>query len=196
MKVLHPAFVTSILILVLSTVVLSQAKKYDMKSGIIRFETTTQMMGMEIKRKSVLYFDDYGMKECKETYEGDKLKESFFSDGKNLHTVIFDQKTVWKRGPAFHGTEYRFDWSEISGKDKKAGKAKQLGKVTVAGKECESYELTDRGTTTRFAGWGHLCLLTDLTTKDMHTVTKAVTLEETATVPAEKFAVPSGFKME
>jgi hypothetical protein len=174
----------------------AQAKKYDIKSGIITFETTMKIMGMAVTNKSVVYFDEYGTKECKETYSDGTLKESFFSDGKNLYKVSHDQKTAWKTGPALRGTEFRFDWNEISEKDKKAGKAKQLGKITVAGKECESFEYKDRGSTTTYAGWSHICLLTDLTSKDMNSIAKAVRIEENARVPAEKFSVPAGYTVK
>jgi len=174
----------------------AQPKKYDIKSGIITFETTMKMGSMSIVTKSIVYFDDYGTKECKETYKGDALKESFFSDGKNLYGVYFADKMATKRGVAYRGTEFRFNWNEISDKDKKSGKAKQLAGLTVAGKPCESFEYSDRGTTTKYAGWGNICLLTDLTSKNMTSVTKAVKLEENAKVSGDKFAVPAGFALK
>jgi hypothetical protein len=50
----------------------SPYKKYDIKSGIITFETTMEMAGMNIKTKTILYFDDYGIKECQEEYKTDE----------------------------------------------------------------------------------------------------------------------------
>jgi hypothetical protein len=174
----------------------AQTKKYDIKSGIVTFETTMKMSGITITTKSIVYFDDYGMKECKETYEEDALKESFFSDGKNLYKVIFGNKTAYKVGVPYRGTEMRFDWNDLSSKDIKAGKAKQLPGMTVAGKKCESYEYADAGTTTKYAGWSRICLLMDLTSKGMSSVTKAVKVEENAKVSAEKFKIPAGFTMK
>lgn len=174
----------------------TQTKKYDIKSGIITFETTIKMMGMTITTKSVVYFDEYGMKECKESYKDGKLEDSFFSDGKSRYKVVHNQKKVYKAGTAYRGTEFRFDWNEISDKDKKAGKAKQLPNMTVAGKTCQSYEYSDGGTTTKFAGWSGICLLTETKTKDMSTLTRAVKIEENAKVSAEKFALPLGYAVE
>ena len=174
----------------------AQTKKYDIKSGIITFETTMKMGSMSIVTKSIVYFDDYGTKECRETYEGDALKESFFSDGKNLYEVYFANKMATKRGAAYRGTEFRFNWNDISDKDKKSGKAKQLPGVTVAGKKCEAFEYSDGGTTTKYAGWGNICLMIDLTSKNMSSVTKAVKLEENAKVPGDKFVVPAGFELK
>jgi hypothetical protein len=174
----------------------AQTKKYDIKSGIVTFETTMKVGTMSIVSKSIVYFDDYGMKECKETYKDDALKESFFSDGKNLYAVHFAEKTAYKRGVASRGTEFRFNWNEISDKDKKSGKAKQLPGLTIAGKKCESFEYSDGGTTTKYAGWSNICLMIDLTSKSVSSLTKAVKLEENAKVPSDKFVVPAGFELK
>jgi len=185
-------------ILALCTLAASEAqtKKYDIKSGIITFETKANVGDLSITTKSLVYFDDYGIKECREMFEEDVLKESFFSDGKNLYGVYFADRMATKRGAAYRGTEYQFNWNDISDKDKKAGKAKQLPGLTVAGKKCESYEYTDGGTTTKYAGWNRICLLIDLTSKDMRSVTRAVKVEENVKVPGSKFAVPAGFVMQ
>jgi hypothetical protein len=174
----------------------AQPKKYDIKSGIVTFETTMKVGSMSIVTKSIVYFDDYGAKECKETYKDDALKESFFSDGKNLYGVHFADRTAFKRGVAYRGTEFRFNWNDISDKDKKSGKAKQLPGLTVAGKKCESFEYSDGGTTTKYAGWGNICLMIDLTSKTVSSMTKAVKLEENAKVSGDKFAVPDGFALK
>ena len=187
-------------ILALLAVSMTQAqgkKKYDLKSGTITFETTMTMMGMEIKKKYVLYFDDYGMKECKETLDDDgKVKERFLSDGKDLFDVLFEQKEAYKRGKATRGTEMRFDWNEVSEKDKKAGIYKKLANVKAASKDCEAFEMNDRGTTTTFAGWNHINLLVDQKSDKMKSLTRAVKIEENVTVPAEKFQIPAGFAVK
>ena len=113
----------------------AQMKKYDVKSGILTFETKANAAGTTVTTKSIVYFDDYGVKECKETYEGDAIKESFFSDGKNLYAVYFANKMAMKRGVAHRGTEFQFNWNDISNSDKKSGKAKQLPNLFVAGKQ-------------------------------------------------------------
>jgi hypothetical protein len=136
------------------------------------------------------------MKECRETYDGDELSEIYFSDGKDLYTVKPEKNAAYKRGKAYRGTEMKFDWDEVSGKDKKEGKAKQLPNTTIAGKTCESFEYNSDGTKTTYAGWNHILLLIDLTTKDLTSVTKAVKVDEKTAVPADKFTVPPGYKVE
>ena len=174
----------------------AQTKKYDIKSGIVTFETTMKMGSMTVAGKAILYFDDYGMKECKDTYKDGKLAESYFSDGKTLYKVIHKDKTAYKSGDAFRGTEFKFDWNEVSNKDKKAGKAKLVPDMTVAGKVCQAFEHSDRGNTTTFAGWSGITLLTEMKSRRMTSVSRAVKIEENAKVPATKFAVPAGYAVK
>jgi hypothetical protein len=174
----------------------AQTKKYDIKSGTITFEMTQKMSGFDTKNKVVVSFDDYGIKECRETYEGDEISEVYFSDGKELYTLKPAKKAAYKRGKAYRGTEMKFDWGEVSGRDKKEGKAKQLPNTTIAGKTCESFQYASDGTTTKYAGWNRILLLIDLTTKDLTSVTKAVKVDEKTVVAPEKFRVPAGYNVE
>lgn len=124
------------------------------------------------------------------------MEESFFGDGKSRYKTAHNQKRVYKAGTASRGTEFQFDWNEISDRDKKAGKAKQLPNMTVAGKTCQSFEYCDGGTSTKFAGWSGICLLTEMKTKDVNSLTEAPKIEENAKVPAEKFALRSEYAVE
>jgi hypothetical protein len=174
----------------------AQLKKYEIKSGKITFETSMTMGKMKSVNKSVVYFDDYGQKECKESYEGNTLKESFVSDGKTLFLIQHGSKTVFKRGDASRGTEFRFDWDEIPKRDKDSGKAKKLPDVTIAGKSCQSFQQTSSSGTMIFAGWKKITLFVDLTNGAMRSVTKAVKVEEVSRVPAEKFSLPLGYTVQ
>ncbi len=173
-------------------------KKYDIKSGIVTFDITMQMGTMEMKEKAVVYFDDYGMKECKETYSDDQLASSFFSDGKNLYTVKYKEKAAYDRGPAYRGTELRVEWSEFgTPKDRESGKIKKLPAMEVAGKTCEVFESDDgKGTVARYAGWKKILLYMDVQTKSIKTTTKALKVEENVKIPPEKFKVPAGFTLQ
>jgi hypothetical protein len=173
-----------------------QTKKYDIKSCTITFEMTSKAGGMEIKNKVVLSFDDYGMKECRETYTGDKISEVYFSDGKDLFSLKPDKKTAFKRGPAYRGTEAKIDWNEISSDDKKTGKAKQLPNMTIAGKTCEAIVVGLTGSTTTYASWNHILMLLDMKSKDVNVLKKAVTVDEKTAVSADKFKVPAGYTLK
>jgi uncharacterized pyridoxamine 5'-phosphate oxidase family protein len=175
-----------------STLQAQQVKKYQIQSGIITFETTLTMGKMVMKTKAVVYFDDFGMKECRDTYDDSGIKESFFSDGKDLYLVMYEKKEVYKRGTAYRGTEYKFDWNEIA----PSGKGKKLPNMTVLGKNCEAFEMNDKGNISTFAGWNNVCLYMATKQSSMTVVSKAVKFEENVKVPAEKFKIPAGFVLK
>lgn len=173
-----------------------QTKKYDIKSCTITFEMTQKMAGLDIKNRIVLSFDDYGMRECRETYQGNEIKEAYFSDGKELFKLMPDKKTAFTRGKADRGTEITIDWNDISSNDKKAGKAKQLPNTTVAGKTCESFEYTSDGSSTTYAVWNRILLMIDMKSKQMSMLKKAVKVDEKTAVSADKFKVPAGYTLK
>ncbi len=175
---------------------IGQTKKYGIKSCTITFETIQKMSGFDTKNKVVVSIDDFGMKECRETYEGDEISEIFFSDGNELYTVKPDKKSAFKRGKAYRGTEMKFDWNEISSKDKKSGKAKQLPNVTIAGKMCESFEVNLEGSSTTYAGWNNILLMYNMKTKEMTNLTKAVKVDEKSAISPDKFKVPAGYSVQ
>lgn len=173
-------------------------KKYDIKSGIVTYESVMKMAGMEMKQKLIVYFDDFGMKECKETYSGDTLEESYFSDGKELYRVKPDEKKAFKQGTASRGTELRVEWSEFgTEKDRQAGKYKKLPEMTIAAKKCDMFEYNDgKGTVTKYGGWNKILLYMDMQTKNLQSTQKALKVEENVKVPPEKFQVPAGYRTE
>jgi hypothetical protein len=186
------------LIFVIGIVAQVSFKKYDIKSGIITYDLIMKVGGMDMKEKTIVYFDDYGMKECKETYSNDKLGGSTFSDGKNLYIVKFNQKTAYNQGPASRGTELRVEWSEFgTEKERQAGMYKKLASKTVAGKTCEMFESNDgKGNITQYGGWNKILLYLDTQTSSVRTTLSAVKVEENVKVPPEKFQVPEGFKVQ
>ncbi len=173
-------------------------KKYDIKSGIVTFDLITKVGTMEMKAKTIVYFDDYGIKECKESYSGDKLVGSTFSDGKNLYQVRYDQKTAYNQGPAYRGTELRVEWSEFgTEKDRQNGTYKKLPTMTVAGKTCEMFESNDgKGNITQYGGWNKILLYLDTQMSGVRTTLRAIKVEDNVKVPPEKFQVPAGFKIQ
>jgi len=171
----------------------AQFKKYDMKSGIVTFETVMTMGKTEMKLKSVVTFDDWGAREKRDSYAGEALKETFLCDGKNQITIVPAKKEAYIVGQCSRGTELRFDWNEVSNRDKKEGKARQLPPMTVAGKKCEAFEIKDTRSTSRFAGFGKVTLYTEVASAGTKTVSKAVKLEENAAIPADALQVPAGY---
>jgi hypothetical protein len=173
-------------------------KKYDMKSGIITYELIMKMGKMEMKSKTVVYFDDYGLKECKDTYSGVNLEESYLSDGKDLFLVKHKQKKAYRQGTASRGTELRVEWTEFgTEKDRQSGKYKKLPAMTVAGKNCEMFEYNDgEGTISKYGGWNKILLYQDTQTKSVQSIQRAVKVEENVTISPDKFKVPAGFAVQ
>jgi hypothetical protein len=48
----------------------------------------------------------------------------------------------------------------------------------------------------RVPGWGHVCLMIDVSSSTMRSVIKAGKFEEDVNVPPEKFAVPVGYDVK
>ncbi len=173
-------------------------KKYDVKAGIVTLVTDMKMGTMEMKDTTMIYFDDYGMKECKDTYHNGKVVNSYFSDGKNIYLAQHNTKTASIQGPAYRGTELRVEWTELgTDKDRQSGKIKKAPAMTVAGKTCEVFVSDDgSGTVTTYGGWNKVLLYLDVRSKSMTTTLQAVKVDEKAKIPPEKFAVPAGYKMQ
>ncbi len=173
-------------------------KKYDIKTGIITFDLIMKMGDMEIKQKTIVYFDEYGMKECKDTYSGVKLEESYLSDGKDLYLLKHKQKKAFKQGTASRGTELRVEWTEFGTEaDRQAGKYKKLAALTVAGKNCEVFEYNDgEGTITKYGGWNKILLYQDTKSSSVQSIQRAVKVEENVTISPDKFKVPAGFTVQ
>lgn len=189
---------SAISLFALSAYAQSNFKKYDIKSGIVTFQMNMKMGNMEMKDTIMVYFEDYGMKECKETYFNGKAATSYFSDGKNLYLADNRKKTVTNRGTAYRGTELRVEWTEFgSQKDRDEGKIKKAPGMKVAGKPCEVFVSDDgNGTVTTYGGWNKVLLYLDVQSKAMRTTLKAAKVEENAKVPANKFVVPADYKMQ
>ena len=173
-----------------------QARKYDIKSGIITFETTITIGTMKVVNRSIVYFDDYGVKECKETYNGDKLSHVLFCDGKSLYRLIPSQKKAIRSGDAFRGTELRYDWEEASAKGEEERHAKKIPNMTIAGKNCEAFRTTQKETICTFAGWNHILLSVEITGGNSNSLTRAVKVEENVPVSGDRFKIPDGYTFQ
>lgn len=166
-------------------------KKYQIKSGIVTFYNE----GMGIKSKVVLYFDDYGMKEAEEKYDGETIKDATLCDGKNRYTIVYKEKAAYESGECFRGVAYKFDWSEIE-RVPEQYKGKKLPNVTIAGKDCESYSIQSGKSPIVYAGWNNICMMIDQESSFGKITYKAVSVEENATIPEGKLNIPAGFAIK
>ena len=170
-------------------------KKYDIKSGIVTFENTIAILGKAAPQKQILYFDDYGRRERKELYEGEILREAYVCDGKELFNLVYEESTAYRSGPSVSGTETRFAGDPIPTSTKQIA-IKKLPKMKIAGKLCGAYEMTENGAATTLAGWGHLTLYTSSDAGGIHSASKAVKIEENASIPEGMFRVPKKFTVK
>lgn len=157
------------------------------------------MGDFENKGKFIVYFDDFGKKECRDTYRGETLITSYFSDGKEWYIVNYRQKTgtkTFNKGPHSPGTEISYSWNIVADRDKQSGKAKLLPNTTIAGKNCEAYELIAGDTTTQYDGWSSILLYLNVISKSVTSTTRAIKIEENAAVSADKFKIPAGFAVK
>jgi hypothetical protein len=171
----------------------SQSTTYEVKSGIITFDVVMDLGGSKVTNRSIVYFDEFGAKECRETYKGGKLSESYVSDGTSLFTLLHDRREAIDQGPALRGTEARCSWDEVSDTDKREGKARRLEPMTVAGTTCDAFVVKTANGDVTYAGWKNILFFMNLDGKSLRITRKAVKFEENAAVPASKFSVPSGF---
>lgn len=169
----------------------AQGQKYDVKSGIITFETLTTEGRVTTVGKIVLSFDDFGKKECKDTYVGGYLKESVLSDGKYTYTVWHDKRVVFKLGPSTAGTEIRFDWEGIPVHRRVT--LKKLPDVVIAERQCERFEQSRGTSTVRLAGWNHILLYREDRKTGGSRILRAVKFEEPAGIGAAKFLPPPAY---
>ena len=196
MKTLCNLLLLVAFLLCLTTLASPQTKKYDIKSGIVTFDIATTIGDMKVASKAIVYFDDYGMKECKETYTGDKLSHAFFSDGKTLYRLVPSQKKAIKSGDAIHGTELRYDWAVASDKAEAERHAKKIANMTIAGKNCDAFQTTQKETICTYAGWNHILLSFEISGRGSRSITRAVKIEENVQVPGEKFKIPAGYTVQ
>jgi hypothetical protein len=177
----------------------TQVKKYDIKSGIVTYNQVMKVGSMEMKKKVIIYFDDYGIKENRETFDKDKLIDSYFSDGNFVYAIKHGKKVALKKEKAYNGVGILTDWHQFgTEKDIQSGKIKIKPAMTVVGKSCDVFETRDKDgkPTAVYAGWKKVLMY--MSTKSSYTdmEQKAIKFEENANIPADKFKVPSDYTID
>ncbi|MGZ4091124.1 MAG: hypothetical protein ACXVNO_10425 [Bacteroidia bacterium] len=176
-------------------------KKYDIKSGIITYEVKMEMAGTVTKSKKIMYFDDYGVKECEEEYKIDKKgtetldKKDFVKDGYRYICSIGSKDGLKTNGSGY-GVAAPFNMDEAS--SMKDNKFKKLSDQAICTKTCNSFSMeTPSGLITLY-GWNHIVLKTTLDNPSMkmRNEVTAIKVEENVEIPADKFEVPKGVVLQ
>lgn len=171
------------------------ANKYDVKSGIITLETVMLVGKTAIKTQKILYFDDFGAKECEETYSQGRLGSAVFCDGKNKTALTPAKKQASKPEPCDRGIGVRVDINDMgTEKEIQAGVVKKMPSMSVAGQTCEVIQVTKKnGEVDIYGGWNRVLVYLKTGSKVVATEIKAIKIEANVAVPKEKFEVPAGY---
>ncbi len=189
MKQIRSILLVMLAVLAIATCGVAQ-RKYALKSGIITFENSVAILGKPAAQRQVLYFDDYGMRERKELYEGDTLREAALCDGMHLYTLVFEESTAYKGGKSTQGTEAPFRRDTTKGKS-----WTKLPAMKVAGRVCETIRSVQGDDETTLAGWNGIVLFAESSSGGIHTSSKAVKISENAKISPEMFRVPASFRV-
>lgn len=187
-----------------STEAAVQGQRYGIKSGIVYYEPMN-IMGM--KSTQVLYFDDYGKKECRETtIEGDimgmKTKKRSVSIIDGDYSINFDlenitnNKDVLKKEATkvnIKSMMNNMDLSLFTEEMKKQMDYKEEGTEQVAGITGTKYSIKLGSGDSRIYGvvYKNVPLKADM--GQIKWV--ASKFEENASIPADKFSVPSDYQI-
>lgn len=186
---------------ILATSSFTAYKKYDIKSGIITYESTMQMGGMDIKSKKILYFDDFGIKECEEEYTVDATgtetlkKRDFVKDGFR-YTCSLDYGNGAKTKARGYGVAAPFNQKEAS--TMKDNQYKVLPDETICAKKCGTFSMVTPSGNIKMSGWNRVTLKTVVDNESMGLKSEiiATKIQENAAIPADKFEVPKGVVMK
>lgn len=192
---MNTKFLLNFFFLLISTALIAQEAKYELKSAIIKKETVT--MGQKLE--STWYIDDYGKKESSETVmkvggvAGVEKHLLTIMDGNFVINVDLDMKTASRMKMPQEPVNYLNLSPEIIEKFK----VKENGEEEVAGKPCKKYslEITQMGQTAQVSTWvwKGLVLRSEMGANGMVVMKETVTeIEENPVVPTDKFVVPDG----
>lgn len=167
-------------------------RKYQVRSGVITYDTQLKTISVNLNYITVVYFDNYGSKERRDTYEDGLLKESFICDGTSLYQVSHQKKTAWKTGVAIHGTEPRFSIANLPKEDIKSGEIVMMPAELIAGKDCEIYRVNTGIATATYGGWKNISMLSEVKSPGGTSLMKAVNIE---IIPVDdaKFRLPTNY---
>lgn len=170
-------------------------KKYDVQSGVITFNTAMNTLTVNVSYKTVISFDHYGMRERRDTYDGNILTESFLCDGFNNYNISHTHKKIVRTGKAYRGTESRFGWDAIKPEDIKSGKVAKKPAEFIANKKCQVFSIMTGVATVTYGGWNHIILLNEVHSPGGKSISKAVDVQIYSVDP-QTFKLPKGYSVK
>jgi len=181
---------------------------YGVKSGVY----TMSMAFGDNEMITEYYFDNYGLKTAQVSEGGFGMmgggqqgKTRTITDKDGAQIQINDEAKTATKMPSFGGMggfgggRAQINWNKLTDEVKKANNIKELGKETIAGKECTKYSMTTEG----FQGpqeqtvWIYKGIqLKNEMSSDFGTFGATCKKFEEKDVPASMFEVPAGVKVE
>ena len=180
---------------------------YGVKSGVY----TMSMAFGDNEMITEYYFDNYGLKTAQVQEGGGMMgmgqegKTRTITDKDGATIRINDEAKTATKFPAggpmggFGGGRAQINWNNLTDQVKKDNNIKELGKETIAGKECTKYSMTTEG----FQGpqeqtvWIYKGIqLKNEMSSDFGTFGSTCKKFEEKDVPASMFEVPAGVKVE
>jgi hypothetical protein len=147
---------------------------------------------VNLSYKTVISFDNYGMRERRDTYDGDVLTETFLCDGFNNYNISHKHKKIVRTGKAYRGTESRFGWDEIKEEEIKSGKVIIRPMRVIANKKCQVFSIITGVATVTYGGWNHIILLDDVQSPGGKSLAEAVNVQIYPVDP-DTFKLPKGY---
>ena len=171
----------------------AQEKLYTVKSGVVTMEMN--MMGQNIVQK--VYFDDYGVKKATVSNFNGQDSRQIVVDGETV--MINDAEKTAMKMPMM-GMQETVNFSNLDEKTMKKYKVQELGKETIAGKECTKYQVTVMmmGQPQKQTVWVYkgVTLKSSSSSDFGEMVQTATKLQENVEIPASTFTVPEGVKIQ
>ena len=181
---------------------------YGVKSGVY----TMSMAFGDNEMITEYYFDNYGLKTAQVSEGGGMMgmgqegKTRTITDKDGATIRINDEAKTATKFPAggmgfgMGGNRPQINWNKLTDQVKKDNNIKELGKETIAGKECTKYSMTTEG----FQGpqeqtvWIYkgIQLKNEMSMGDFGTFGATCKKFEEKDVPASMFEVPAGVKVE
>lgn len=168
--------------------------KYSLKSGII--EMKSEVMGMA--QKQVLFFDDYGAKECTEVTAdmfGQKIHNLTINKEGSVYSVDMIKKTATMMKIP---NDAAINFNDLGKGIAKDMNIKKVGTETMLGKTCDKFTIDYKKQQMKgyYLVWNGISLKTELTMMGMKTLVEVTKINENASVSADKFEVPKGVKIK
>ena len=174
----------AVLLVAVAAMAQNGTKYYGIKSGTIKIEM--DMMGQTIP--STIYFDDYGAKQATSINMMGMEMTQINKDGK-MYLVNKGEKSVQEMPQQQEQINYLNLTDEVKAKYK----IKEVGKETVAGKECTTYtvEVSQMGQTvkTTVSVWNGIAMKT-VADAGGFSMSQKVTEVKEAPVDAAIFEIP------